>query len=617
MAKRLPTYDPGTFTGTTRLAGVTEEGAGGEVLLYDPADLPSATLGPTLTELEDYNTNGLMTQTAADTFTGRTIVGTADQVTVTNGSGVSGNPTISIPADFKVPTVVTIPNTGLHILDTNASHDLIVAAGSDLTADRTLTLTTGDANRTINVSAADVTISAAGAGLIDDADVAAMRMTLELDTAALLAVSTDGTLASNSDTLIPSQKAVKTYADALIAANDAMVFKGVIDCSANPNYPAADRGWTYRVSVAGKIGGASGPNVQVGDILLCLTDSTASGNQATVGAQWSIIQVDIDGALVTTDIGDTVQAHDNTLDALAAFATNGVMARTGSDTFAGRTVTGTSGQISVSNGDGVAGNPTISLPADVLIPTVVTVPNTGLHILDTNASHDLVVAAGSNLTADRTLTLTTGDANRTLDISAASVTVSSFGATLVDDADQATAQATLGLTPTANTLDTTAGRVLKVGDFGVGLSLNANSSNDFSAYVTANSYIANGSVVSVPTDRPVASGYWYGLSMNQSGGGRGVQLLINTADVTFYIRGHTAGSFTSWVQVIDASSTQTIGGAKAFSAPPRVPSYTVATLPSAATYPRGLLYVSDGTSNKRLAISDGTNWRFPDGAIVS
>jgi len=48
-----------------------------------------------------------------------------------------------------------------------------------------------------------------------------------------------------------------------------------------------------------------------------------------------------------------------------------------------------------------------------------------------------------------------------------------------------------------------------------------------------------------------------------------------------------------------------------------LPSYTVATLPSAANNARCLIYVSDGTSNKRLAISDGAAWRFPDGAVVS
>lgn len=85
---------------------------------------------------------------------------------------------------------------------------------------------------------------------------------------------------------------------ARVASLDVAVFKGVIDCSANPNYPAADAGNTYRISVAGKIGGASGTNVEVGDMMMCLTDGTASGTQAAVGANWDIIQANIDGAVV-------------------------------------------------------------------------------------------------------------------------------------------------------------------------------------------------------------------------------------------------------------------------------------------------------------------------------
>lgn len=101
-----------------------------------------------------------------------------------------------------------------------------------------------------------------------------------------------------SDTLYPTQNAVKTYADNILGNANALVYKGVIDCSANPNYPAADAGWMYIVSVAGKIGGASGIDVEVGDMLICNTDGTVSGNQATVGSYWNVIQKNIVGAVI-------------------------------------------------------------------------------------------------------------------------------------------------------------------------------------------------------------------------------------------------------------------------------------------------------------------------------
>jgi hypothetical protein len=115
---------------------------------------------------------------------------------------------------------------------------------------------------------------------------------------ALLGLDTDVALAANSDAKIATQKAVKAYADGLLDANNAFVYKGVQDCSANPNYPAANAGWAYKVSVAGKIGGVSGLNVEIGDTLVCLVDSSVAGNQATVGTNWIILQTNIDGAMV-------------------------------------------------------------------------------------------------------------------------------------------------------------------------------------------------------------------------------------------------------------------------------------------------------------------------------
>lgn len=70
--------------------------------------------------------------------------------------------------------------------------------------------------------------------------------------------------------------------------------------------------------------------------------------------------------------------------------------------------------------------------------------------------------------------------------------------------------------------------------------------------------------------------------------------------------------------LVDVATTQTIGGAKTFSLPPRLPTYTVATVPSAATYARGLAYISDGAGGKKIAYSNGTNWLWVStDAIIS
>lgn len=51
------------------------------------------------------------------------------------------------------------------------------------------------------------------------------------------------------------------------------------------------------------------------------------------------------------------------IDLIGGFSSTGVMARTSAGSYAFRTITGTASQITVTNGDGVAGNPTLSLPS--------------------------------------------------------------------------------------------------------------------------------------------------------------------------------------------------------------------------------------------------------------
>jgi len=68
------------------------------------------------------------------------------------------------PAGDTMTGALVVPNaSGLKIKDTDASHTLGLVGGSNLTADRTLTLTTGDASRTLTLTA-DATISGTNTG---------------------------------------------------------------------------------------------------------------------------------------------------------------------------------------------------------------------------------------------------------------------------------------------------------------------------------------------------------------------------------------------------------------------------------------------------------------------
>ncbi len=124
------------------------------------------------------------------------------------------------------------------------------------------------------------------------------RTNLGLGTAATLDFSTDGTLAANSDSLIATQKAVKTYVGT--AVTGLLDFKGSTDCSGNPDYPAASQGDAYVVSVAGKIGGALGVTVAVGDVYFATADN-AGGSQLLVGASWDILEHTLQGALLSAN----------------------------------------------------------------------------------------------------------------------------------------------------------------------------------------------------------------------------------------------------------------------------------------------------------------------------
>ena len=90
---------------------VIKTGGGRHQELQSPDIVDSSLLDATLTALAAFNTNGLLTQTAADTFTGRTVTGTTNQISLSNGNGVAGDPTVSIASNAVLPGTggVTVP----------------------------------------------------------------------------------------------------------------------------------------------------------------------------------------------------------------------------------------------------------------------------------------------------------------------------------------------------------------------------------------------------------------------------------------------------------------------------------------------------------------------------
>lgn len=121
------------------------------------------------------------------------------------------------------------------------------------------------------------------------------------------------------------------------------------------------------------------------------------------------------GTGVTVTVGSNDVTHgDNALielDAdLASWA--GVTRASGFDTFAA-----TPSSVNLASlVTGETGSGALMFGTSPSITTDITIPNTGLHLLDTDASHDLIVKPGSNLSADRTLTVTTGDTNIEIDL---------------------------------------------------------------------------------------------------------------------------------------------------------------------------------------------------------
>jgi len=101
--------------------------------------------------IADPGANGIISRTALNTTAARTITGTANQIAVTNGDGVSGNPTLSLPQNIHTGATPTFAGASLTAAQTitgsTDAHQLLIKGNATQTNDLLRLVSSADALR--------------------------------------------------------------------------------------------------------------------------------------------------------------------------------------------------------------------------------------------------------------------------------------------------------------------------------------------------------------------------------------------------------------------------------------------------------------------------------------
>ena len=403
-----------TAAGTAATRTITAPAAGITVTNGDGVSgNPTLALANDLAALEGLSSTGLIIRTGDGTATTRSIAGTSGRIGVTNGDGISGAPTIDLATSGVT--------AGTYIKSTVDAYGRVTAGASASLSELTAPSADFDFNAKKITNLADpvnpqdaatknyVDLNAQGLDpkqsvkAASTGNIASLSATATIDGVALIAgdrvLVKDQTTATQNGVYVVAAGAWVRALDMNTWAEHVSAYLFVEQGTVN-----ADNGFLCTVDQGGTLDTTAITFVQFNGAgqIVAGAGLTKSGNQIDVAAGTGI-------TVASDNVALTGQAL-----ALHNLATNGIFVRTGAGTVTARAVATSGSGISVSNGDGVAGNPTLSLSAA------------------------LASVGGLTPAADR-IAYYTGAA------AAALATLTTFGRSLIDDADAAAGRTTLGL----------------------------------------------------------------------------------------------------------------------------------------------------------------------------